>query len=863
MTQRTFLASLCFTLIVSCGKKTDYLKNQPLSENNKIIDGVATEAANHFGLVEYKLKLKKEAFGQNFLLNTSAISGPPSPTGRAFANKIVYFKKRGTTVGLFENLQGQLSVSRNSLETEVLLAEFPILKTNKNDSVLIDFNKGMKLFYDKDGMRAGEFPERPEQVSKIQVSYVRDAYVKGKYFYISQVARVDNQPREIRYTLSSYRKNKNFQPRKADETDSIGYFQIPKVIEEGTGKTTNYITKFDINKKVVWHLTNSVPDEYRQAVIDGVLYWNKAFDKDVIEVAKLPQGVSIHEPGFNVVQWLEWDSAGFAYANLHADPLTGETLQAFVYMTSVFPVGGIAQARRLLSDFNSNKIVTPNRKNHLVIDGFDTIPEVCSNQSKWALRNTMLELSSFVNELDTDETLTDTEKDELYLRFAQDYVREVVAHEIGHALGLRHNFAGSQANTIKPKFYDQLAKSYFFTGELPNGQIPNSTVMDYTPGVLAAMAGAHIRNNRPALPYDKAAIEWGYGKKDILDLEVPIFCTDNNADNKYTDCMRFDYFADVFEGSKKEWDFSINNHAFSLISKFIFLSEDKYKNKNHSTTKILKDIQNVILDPIKAATSFRDAKLKLLSLSTEKRDLFSLRQKYPKNISITENIEYLNALQIHKEKKIEQLGGFSHIFFEKLDFEDSLTDKRPFYLSTLNNMFQDFNRRLKREFDSVDTVLVEKIQSRIKKYFQILEKEYLLVELQFLKELKPAVMDKDFPEDLRKFSEKILFTQKDEIIANFVNDENQIEVKEFYFNYERKISQSKNFDLRKTAVDLLKQSYYPDSPSFERTMKPVKMDIKNKHKNFIENIRKVVKEEELESEFYDWYIKEKKRFSLL
>ena len=362
MTQRTFLASLCFTLIVSCGKKTDYLKNQPLSENNKIIDGVATEAANHFGLVEYKLKLKKEAFGQNFLLNTSAISGPPSPTGRAFANKIVYFKKRGTTVGLFfENLQGQLSVSRNSLETEVLLAEFPILKTNKNDSVLIDFNKGMKLFYVKDGMRAGEFSERLNKYPKSK-SLMFVMLTSKENIFISHKLRelITNQEKSA-IPYQAIEKTKIFSLGRPMKQTLSATFKFPKSLRKEQGKRPIILRNL-ILIKVVWHLTNSIPDEYRQAVIDGVLYWNKAFDKDVIEVAKLPQGVSIHEPGFNVVQWLEWDSAGFAYANLHADPLTGETLQAFVYMTSVFPVGGIAQARRLLRDFNSNKIVTPNRK---------------------------------------------------------------------------------------------------------------------------------------------------------------------------------------------------------------------------------------------------------------------------------------------------------------------------------------------------------------------------------------------------------------------------------------------------------------------------------------------------------------------
>jgi hypothetical protein len=863
-TIKTIGLILLAIFIASCGSDSAPNKKlKPLSEDNKIMDGFATTAANHFGLVDFKLKLKPEAFEQNFLLNTSAISGPPSPSGSAYANKIVYFKKRGGTVGMFENQQGKLSVARSSLETEVLVAEFPILNNYQGGSVLIDFNKGMKLFYSKDGMRAGEYRESPESASAVQFSYVRDAYVKGNYFYISQVARVDNKPVEIRYALSTYVTNEKFVPKKADETNSVGYFQIPKVIEEGTGKETNYITKFDTNKKIVWHLTNSIPADYLQAVKDGVLYWNQAFEQDLIEVKVMPKNVSIHEPGYNVVQWLEWDDAGFAYANLHADPLSGETLQAFIYMTSVFPVGGINQAKRLLRKFNSDKLKAPERLQHMFIDGFSRRSEICSKKPQWALQSAMLQLSSFVNELDADETLTTQEKDELYLRFAQDYVREVVAHEIGHALGLRHNFAGSQANTIRPKFYDRLVKAYYFTGELPNGQTPNATVMDYTPGVLAAMIGSHIRNGREALPYDKAAIQWGYSSANAIDMDIPTFCTDSKASGVYADCLRFDYFADVFEGSKKEWDILIDWHGFSLNSRFNFLNEDKYKKKNHSLAKMLRDIQNVSLDPVKTANAFYGDKKKLLSLATAKSHLWEIRKKYPETMSVIETIEYQEELANYKKQKYEKLGGFSKVFFSNLELEATETEVRPFKLKVVNNIFEDFNSRFAKDFETIDPVLTEKIQARVNKYFSILEKEYLTMELSDLKELKPILKDENFSKELKAYADKILFLETNDIVAEISSEDASKEIKEFYFNYTRKVSSTKTYDLRKIVVELLKQDYYPDSPSWERTMKPLKKEIKEKHTKYLESITKVTKEEDLDPDLYDWYIKEKKRFSSL
>lgn len=852
----------------SCGSDSNSKNSAaPLSEKNPIITGVPTVAANQFGLVDYKLQLKQPAFDQTFLLNTSVISGPPAPTGSAFANKLVYFKRRGGSVGLFESLDGKIAVARTSLASEILLAEFPILNNYQDGSVLIDFNKGMKLFYQKDGMRAGESRERPETATPVQISYVRDAYIKGVHFYISQVARVENNPAEIRYALSTYAPDPNFIAKKADETNSVGYFQIPKVIEEGTGEESNFITKFNEKEKIVFHLTQSIPADYLQAVKDGVLYWNKAFDQEIMEVKMLPSGVTIHEPGYNVVQWLEWDNAGFAYANLHADPLTGQTMQAFIYMTSVFSVGGIEQAKRLLRRFNSDKLQTPERTQHIFIDGFKSRDEECQTNPKWALKTAMLELSHFLTSLDSDETLTESEKEALFLRFAQDYVREVVAHEIGHALGLRHNFAGSLENTVKPKFYDRLSKAYFFTGELPNGQVPNSSVMDYTPGVLAAMVGSIIRNGSPALPYDKAAIQWGYTDKKVSEMDIPTFCTDSKASGTYVDCLRFDYFSDVFDGSFKEWKMSLEGHSFSLVSRFNFLNDEDYKKKNHSRAKMLRDIQQVSLDPSKTATAFYTAKKKLLSLATDKTQLISIRKKYPENMGLIEQEEYAAELQAYKQKRFDQLGGFSQVFFQNLSLETQTQEDsnlaRPFLLKIINDMNEEFQLRIVKDFESIDPTFVEIIQDRVSKYFEVLEKEYLIMELKDLKELKPIVTDENFTKDLKEFSANFLNTKSDQIIGTIGEVENQLTLHDYYFNYVRADGATKKHDLRKMVLEILKQNFYPDAPSFERAMKPIREEFKAAHKKLVEDITAIVSEDDLSAEIYDWLEAEKKRFSAL
>jgi hypothetical protein len=545
-TKMWMLASFSFLLLSGC------------ASDNSIRDsfGIHSDSAE-----QTRVSLSTEALDKEFLLHANLLNQLVLPQFSALKSRVVTFKKRADELVMLQTAEG--NTINNELPQNIILATFPILK-EQDGRIYFDFAKGMSSIFAMGDWYASDF-SGTEWVSDLQAvpaakSYIESAEFSGdNQLAIRQVASVDGGeegmiPVEIKYYLSPYKKNANFEPTLSPDFTNMGFFEVAPQLGLG-GSQVLYATKWDQTKTVTFEISSNTPEDYRQAIRDGVLYWNKAFGKTVVQVKDAPSNLTAPDMNHNIIQWVTWDDAGFAYADAQMDPRTGETLHAQVFLTSAFAVIGKQRAKTLLSKLspaasNVAALLKPSEKSDILkntkskkfitLRGLAQKP-MCQLDVKTTLTESLRKL--------TAEKVSDAS----ILKLTQDYLREVVAHEVGHTLGLRHNFAGSLATNFAMADRDRLVSQYIKDGKSPEGVVTSSTVMDYQNFEESALTGDFVAHAPVALKYDQNAIGTLYNKEKWKG-NVPLFCTDSHLDMNLPDCIYFDAGASPFE--KSAYDFS-------------------------------------------------------------------------------------------------------------------------------------------------------------------------------------------------------------------------------------------------------------------------------------------------------------------
>ncbi len=315
----------------------------------------------------------------------------------------------------------------------------------------------------------------------------------------------------VHYSISLLPQNA-YKPRLAD--DRVGYFvtalkDFSQNVDED--RFVRYVNRWHLEKAdpsaplspprkpIVFWIEKTVPFRYRQPIREGIEAWNEAFEKagfaSAIEVRQQPD-VTDWDPedvNYNTFRWIT-AGASFAMGPSRVNPRTGQILDADIIFDGDF----LQFWRTSYETFTPQSIAlltggSPGDAPGSRLHGIGCCP-ACRLFDGHARETAFAATALTVN---GDAGLSDAEKEKLVVQG----VKLVTMHEVGHTLGLRHNFKGSSARSLAD--FNDVAKTAAAGG--------SASVMDYLPANIMPKGTTQGDYFAARLgPYDLWAIEYGY-----------------------------------------------------------------------------------------------------------------------------------------------------------------------------------------------------------------------------------------------------------------------------------------------------------------------------------------------------------------
>lgn len=505
-----------------------------------------------------KLKGYMEVQGRQlkkpFLLATS-IAGGTRFTGWQWNDALVYWKRHDKRLLLIEKnvryrakKDSPLEASIERTYTDQLLLDLPIVARSRR-GYLIDMNE---LFAAKAGKFFGRAGAGLD--SSLAVFSKLKAFEKNTEIAVTMPERGGGSFITLHYSLRSL-DTTSFKPRKAD--DRIGYFLTAATDFENRSfddnRTLRFINRWNlekldpklelspVKKPIVFYLEKTIPVPYRRYVAEGILEWNKAFRKlgflDAVQVRQQTKDNEFkdydpEDASYNFFRWITSRQA-FAMGPSRVNPMTGEILDADIIFDDDMINSALDDYETLLKEMKASKdskvfkslrevqsflqhgrILRPSNDNPLALGR--VMPKLQGRDvssfekavyeemtRRMALNQQRVCMFGFHKRHELSFARLATGKmSKLPLDFLGQSVKETVMHEVGHTLGLRHNFAAS--TWLPLKTINSASKPVATTG----------SVMDYNPVNVAAPGQKQGRFQSGTLgPYDYWAIEYGYTPK--------------------------------------------------------------------------------------------------------------------------------------------------------------------------------------------------------------------------------------------------------------------------------------------------------------------------------------------------------------
>lgn len=485
-------------------------------------------------------------------LNTSYYFDPQNPLSKAQNSNISHAILESLKIEVYDKQSGEYLVKADDLfKKETFLQVKPPSFPGQSPTA---FSLGN---LDKDKTKIKEIKSYPKNLNVLtEYVYSKPSVLNGGSSAVTDARNVSIQ---LYQTFLEVPDN-DYEIRLDDPR--VGYF-TDRVTDQTATNSVPYrdlIHRWNLVKKtpeaaisepvepITWWIENTTPMEWRETIKEGVLEWNKAFEKAGFKnamVVKVQPDTATWDAGdirYNVLRWTSSPEPPFGgYGPSFSNPRTGELLGADIMLEYVHFTNRVFYDK--LYDLTSM---------NTAIDTGQSPELYCS------LGHLMHENTMFGHYFLEAKDASDLEME----RMKKESMKALIMHEVGHTLGLNHNMKASQIYSI-----EQLSDAEFIKGKALTG-----SVMDY-----AAINLTKDRTKQGQYydmsvgPYDVWAIQFGYtpfktsAEKDALlnRSTQPELVFGNDADDMRSPGKAIDPKVNVGDLSNDAIQYAINTYEIA------------------------------------------------------------------------------------------------------------------------------------------------------------------------------------------------------------------------------------------------------------------------------------------------------------